>query len=104
MSQKPHPRKKPTGKQIAAVACIVILVALYVITLIVAIFDHSAGMRFFSGCLVATIGLPILLWIYILVYGYYSKKKTIADLNILGDPAGENKKEEPDNGSGSSDQ
>src|SRR5574344_365666 len=86
VSDKKSSSSAMTGKRIAAIACIVILVAMYVITLLVAIFDHSASMRLFQACLVATIGLPILCWIYILCYGYYAKKHTIADLDLMQQP------------------
>ncbi len=75
--------KKWSAKRIAAIICIVLLVALYIITLLAAIFDKGEGMHLFAACVVATIGLPILLWIYLLCYGYYAKKHTIADLDIL---------------------
>ncbi|MCR4587056.1 MAG: hypothetical protein K5682_01495 [Lachnospiraceae bacterium] len=97
MTEERNTKKKPTMKQIAAIVCIVILVLLYIVTLIAAIFDRSAGMRMFSGCLVATIGLPILLWIYLLCYGYYTKKHTIADLDILRNTNLASSKEEPEN-------
>lgn len=55
--------KKMTTKQIAALVCVVLLVALYVITFIAAIMDVSGSGRLFASCLAATIALPILLWI-----------------------------------------
>lgn len=70
--------KKP--KQIAAIICIALLVLLYVATLVVALLDFPGSDRLFAACLLATIGLPILLWIFIWAYGQYSRKHTIADL------------------------
>lgn len=61
--------KKRTPKQIAALICVVILVCMYIVTLIVACLDFSGSGRLFAACLLATIGLPILLWIYIWLYG-----------------------------------
>lgn len=55
--------KKMTTKQITALVCVVLLVALYVITFIAAILDVSDGGHLFASCLAATIALPILLWI-----------------------------------------
>ena len=60
--------KKRTPKQIAALICVVILVFMYIITLIVACLDFSGSGRLFAACLLATIGLPILLWIYMWLY------------------------------------
>ena len=73
MSQKNE--KKITPKQIAAIVCIVLLVGMYVATLIVALLDFPGADRLFQACLVATIGLPILLWIYIWLYQQVKKRK-----------------------------
>lgn len=60
--------KKRTPKQIAALICVVILVCMYIVTLIVACLDFPNSGRLFAACLLATIGLPILLWIYMWLY------------------------------------
>lgn len=70
---------KKSKKQIAALLCVVLLVLLYIITLIVAILDFPGSDRMFAACLMATVGLPILLWIYIWVYGKFTGRHTIAD-------------------------
>ncbi len=70
---------KKTPKQIAAMICVILLVLLYIVTLIVAILDFPGSDRMFAACLMATIGLPILLWIYIWVYGRFAGRHTIAD-------------------------
>lgn len=70
---------KKTKKQIAALVCVVLLVLLYFATFIVAILDFPGSDRMFAACLVATVGLPILLWIYIWVYGKFTGRHTIAD-------------------------
>lgn len=75
-------KKKVKGKQIAAIGCIVILIGLYLVTLIAAIFDFEGADRLFAACIGSTIGLPILLWIYIWMYGKLTGKKTIADGDI----------------------
>ncbi len=71
---------KKTPKQIAAIICIILLAFLYVATLVVAILDFPGSDKLFASCLVATIGVPILLWIYLALYGKLTNKKTIADL------------------------
>ncbi len=71
-------KKKP--KQIAAIICIVLLVLLYVATLVISLLDFPGSDRLFAACLVATVGLPILLWIYIWAYGKFTNKTTMADL------------------------
>lgn len=67
-------KQKPKFKQIAAIICIALLVLLYVITLVVSLLDFPGSDKMFAGCLVATIGLPILLWIFIWLYGKYTGK------------------------------
>lgn len=57
--------KKMTPKQIAALVCVALLVAMYVITFIVACLDVADSGRLFAICLTATIGLPILFWIFL---------------------------------------
>lgn len=66
-------------KQIAAILCIVLLVLLYIATLVVSLLDFPGSEKLFIACLVATIGLPILLWIYIWLFGKVTGKHTIAD-------------------------
>lgn len=57
--------KKKTPKQIAALVCVALLVAMYIITFVVACLDVTDTGRLFAACLAATIGLPILFWIFI---------------------------------------
>ncbi|GFI44795.1 hypothetical protein IMSAGC019_00098 [Lachnospiraceae bacterium] len=70
---------KKTPKQIAAIICIILLVLLYIATLAVSLLDFPGSERLFGACLLATVGLPILLWIYIWLYGKYTGKSTIAE-------------------------
>ena len=78
--------KKVNVKQIAAWVAIILLAALYVVTLIVAIFDKSASGNLFKICLICTIIVPVLAWGFIWLYGQMTGKKTIADLNLMQDP------------------
>lgn len=71
---------KKTPKQIAAIICIVLLILLYVVTLIVSLLDFPQSDRLFAACLMATIGLPILLWIYIWAYGRFKGKQTFTEI------------------------
>ena len=67
--------KKISPKQVAAMICVVLLVGMYVATLIVALLDFPGWDSLFQACLVATIGLPILLWIYIWLYQQIKERK-----------------------------
>ena len=58
-------KEKKTPKQIAALVCVALLVAMYVITFIVACLDIADNGKLFAACLTATVALPILLWIFI---------------------------------------
>lgn len=71
-------KRKP--KQIAAIICIVLLALLYAATLVVSLLDFPGSDRLFAACLTATIGLPILLWIYIWLYGRITQKSSIAEI------------------------
>lgn len=70
-------------KRIAAIAGIVLLAALYVITLIVAIADKSASGTWFFLCLIGTVTIPLLVWIYTWMYGMLTQKHTIASFDLL---------------------
>lgn len=70
---------KSKSKQIAAILCIVLLVLLYIATLVISLLDFPGSEKLFAACIVATIGLPILLWIYIWLYGKATGKRTLAD-------------------------
>ena len=82
--------KKKSPKQIAALACVGILVLMYIVSFVVAIFNFDGTGRMFQACIVATIALPILLWIYIWLYGMMKNKHTIASLDIMQDPKQDN--------------
>ena len=56
-------QKKITSKQILAIIGILLLLALYLITLIAAITDNSSSGGLFMMCLFATIAVPILIWV-----------------------------------------
>ncbi|MDE6816900.1 MAG: hypothetical protein K2P71_12870 [Lachnospiraceae bacterium] len=81
---------KKSPKQIAAILCIVLLVLLYAATLIVALLDFPGSDRLFAACLMATVGLPILLWIYLWLYGKYIDRRSGTGLLDNQDGTGEN--------------
>ena len=87
MSDKNESNKNMSSKRVVALVGVILLVAIYLITLIVAIFDQDSSGRLFQACLVATIAIPLLIWIYIWMYGKLSGKHTMADLDLGGDAA-----------------
>ncbi len=74
--------KKKT-KQIAAWICIISLLLLYIATFIIALLDFPGSDSLFRACLAATVLLPILLWIYIWLYGKVKNKHTMASMDIF---------------------
>lgn len=83
MSEKKTNKPKRTSKQIAALIGVILLVGLYIITLIVAIVNPGDSGRLFQACLVATVAVPILIWIYVWMYGKLTNKHTFADPDYL---------------------
>lgn len=71
---------KKNHKRIAALICIILLLMLYIATLVVSILDFPGQDKLFAACLGATVGLPILLWLYIGLFGKLTDRKTMADL------------------------
>lgn len=68
-------------QRIAAWIGIIILAALYLSTLIFAIFDFDGKGILFHSSLIATIAVPILIWIYIWMYGLLTQKHTMASMD-----------------------
>ena len=74
-------KNKMTSKQIFAIIGIVVLVLLYLITLLAAIFDSSATHALFVSCLLATVAVPLLIWIYTWMFGKLTNRSTFADFH-----------------------
>ena len=60
-------------KRIIAGAGAVLLVVMYIATLIFALIDHPAAHNLFIGSLVCTGIVPVLLYVYMLLYRLSSK-------------------------------
>lgn len=76
-------KSKWNAKRVAALVAVVLLVALYVVTFFVALFAPVESGNVFAVCLMGTIAIPLLAWIYIWLYGRMTGKETMADLKIL---------------------
>lgn len=85
MSEKQTNKHKWTSKRIIALLGVVLLVALYIVTLLVAILAPDKSGNMLKCCFLATIAIPTLIWIYIWMYGKLSGKHTIADPDYLKD-------------------
>ncbi len=83
MSEKQTNKHKWTSKRVIALLGVILLVSLYIVTLFVAIFVPDQSGNMLKCCFLATIAIPILIWIYIWMYGKLSNKHTIADPDYL---------------------
>jgi len=63
------------GKRILALAGAAFLAGLYLMTLVLAVFATPAARDFFRISLLATIIIPLIIYIYMLVYRLLSKNK-----------------------------
>lgn len=83
-SNEPKNKKnrKMNSKRIVALIGIILLLSLYVVTLLVAIFDRSESGKWFMTCLVASVFLPLLIWVYIWLYGVITNRHTIASFDL----------------------
>ena len=68
-------KTKMTSKQIFAIIGIILLV------LFAAIFDSSASHALFATCLLATVAIPLLIWIYTWMFGKLTNRSTFADFH-----------------------
>ncbi len=84
---------KMNPKRLAALLAVILLVGLYIVTFFVALFAPTEGSNLFAICLMATIAVPLLAWIYIWLYGQMTGRKTIADLDLMQSEAEESAEE-----------
>ncbi len=85
MKEKKNVTAKWNSKRIVALIGVILLAAVYIGTLLIAIFapQHSdMALRF---CIFGTVAIPVLIWIYIWMYGKLSGRHTIADPDYLQD-------------------
>ncbi|MDO4291785.1 MAG: hypothetical protein Q4C65_00995 [Eubacteriales bacterium] len=74
-------KKKTSPKRIAALVCAILLAGLYLFTLVCSLLSFPGWQKLLSGCLIATVALPILLWIFIWLYGRFTGRRTIASFD-----------------------
>lgn len=77
--------KKMTARRVAAWIAIVLLLALYLVTLVLALLNSPATHNLFMVSMVCTILIPVMCWFFIWIYGKLTGKKTIADVNLMQD-------------------
>ena len=90
-------QKKGTAnrvRQVAAIIGIILLVAMYVVTLIAACMGSDSTGRLFRLCLGMTIAVPIFLWIFIWCVGKLTGGHSMASMDILNSNPEERRKME----------
>lgn len=74
------------AKQIAAIIAIVLLVGMYVLTLILALIDHSETQAMLKASLYSTMVIPVMLYVFIFLTKMF-KKKSKENLDALSQEA-----------------
>ena len=72
-------KRKITSRQVVAIAGIVLLVLMYLITLVAAFIDNSASASLFRLCLLGTFVIPLIIWLYAWMYARLTGKPAIGD-------------------------
>lgn len=72
-------KRKITSRQVVAIAGIVLLVLMYLITLAAAFIDNSASASLFRFCLLGTFVIPLIIWLYAWMYARLTGKPAIGD-------------------------
>jgi len=68
-------KNKMDSRRVLALAGVILLVLMYVITLIAAITDSSASGHLFAMSLFASFALPFLIWIYTWLFKKYKDRQ-----------------------------
>lgn len=84
------------AKQIAAIIAIVLLVGMYVLTLILALIDHSETQAMLKASLYATMVIPVMLYLFIFLTKMF-KDKSQKNLEVLNQEAAIDASEASDN-------
>lgn len=78
-------------KRIGALVGVILLAGTIIATLIMAILGYTFESKIFMGLVIADVCLPILLWIYIWLFGKLTGTHTMASFDLMQD---KDKKEE----------
>ena len=74
--------KKNHSRRIVALVGVILLALMYLLTLFFALLYNPATMLLFRASLIGTFAFPILIWIYIWMYGKLTQKHTMADFDL----------------------
>ncbi len=73
---------KKRGKQILAMAGVIILIGIYIALFFTSIFDDPDHMSMFLGCVCTVIAVPIMIWGYLTVIRLLGKNKEKSEERI----------------------
>lgn len=76
---------KDKMKRIGALVGVILLTSTIIATLVMAILGYTFESKLFMGLVISDICLPILLWIYIWLFGKLTGKHTIASFDFMQD-------------------
>lgn len=76
---------KDKMKRIGALVGVILLAGSIIATLVMAILGYTFESPLFMGLVVADICLPILLWVYIWLFGKLTGKHTMASFDLIKD-------------------
>ncbi|WP_051656599.1 hypothetical protein [Butyrivibrio sp. AE3004] len=88
--------KTPMFKRVLAILGIVLLLGVYVVFFIQALFGQTGPGSAFAACAASTIAIPIILWLILWVYTALTGKTTVASAdpygrNVVDTDKGDNK-------------
>ena len=66
-------------KQILAILGVLLLLGLYITTFVMALTDNTETMQLFKASLFATFVVPVLMWVYSLIYKLANKNSKSKD-------------------------
>lgn len=81
-------------RRVAAMAAIVLLAGMYIVTFVLAVLGDERSARLLRFCFGMTIFVPIFLWVVIWCIGFLRHKKSMASLDLLNSNPEERKKME----------
>lgn len=69
--------KRPKIQRILALVGVILLVGLYLITLLSAVFTTPATKGLFLACVFATIAIPVMIYGYMLIYKVFKERDKV---------------------------
>ena len=84
MSSNTEKKETPMVKRIIALAGVVLLLGVYLVFIIQALFGKTGPGSAFLACAAATVAIPIVVWLILWVYTVLTGKRTVASADPYG--------------------